>query len=302
MNLRKLIHIASAAAAIGLCSLGCPQAAAASDAVELPLTVNGEARSAFISLPDHPETGKIWPLVIGFHGGGGNAEGYMRQSHLPEKALRAGFVAACPEGTPFIGNHRVWNSGPEYVRATGGVDDVAFVRALIDAVAARIPIDRKRVYATGFSNGAQFSYRLALELSDEIAAIAPMSGALSADGAHPGRPVPVLHFHGTADSVYPLEGGLGTHSIGRTPHVAINSAIAQWIAFNRAAIIPTLVSHEGWREARHDGPAPVTLVLIEGMGHQIAGGDDNHLPQQAMRAEPDAIALALSFFAAHPMP
>ncbi|MBV9331398.1 MAG: hypothetical protein JOZ55_07580 [Alphaproteobacteria bacterium] len=300
--MRTMLITRRIAAALALFAGLAGVAKAAPLPMPVSLTVNGESRSAFFFVPAHGTSGAPVPLVLGFHGGGGNAEGYLRQSHLAEKALAAGFAVIAPQGTAFLGNHRLWNSGPEYVRAARNADDVSFVRALIETAAQRMPLDRKRIFATGFSNGAQLCYRLALELSGEIAAIAPMSGARLADGEHPDRPVPVLHIHGTADSVYPLEGGLGAHSIGRVPHAPVNPVLAEWIGFDHAAAMPALSAHAGWREALHEGPAPVGLVLVEGMGHQIAGGDDDHLAEQAMRSEPDAIALALAFFAAHPMP
>ena len=91
---------------------------------------------------------------------------------------------ACPQGTALFGagNHRVWNSGAEYAVASRNADDVAFTEALIREIGAKYPVDSKRIYATGFSNGGQMSYRVALELSQRIAAIAPMSGGRLAGG------------------------------------------------------------------------------------------------------------------------
>src|SRR3972149_6035846 len=85
--------------------------------------------------------------------------------------------------------------------AKNNVDDVGFVRALIDELATLINIDPGRVYATGFSNGAIMVYRLACELSDRIAAIGPVAATQILDdqeACHPGRSVPGLHFTGTA--------------------------------------------------------------------------------------------------------
>jgi poly(3-hydroxybutyrate) depolymerase len=102
----------------------------------------------------------------------------------------------------------------------------------------------------------------------------------------------VMHVHGMADTVYPLRGGLGPNSIGRTPHVGIDDVIDEWRRFDGADPTSTIEPHDGWEVHRHAGPAPVVLVLVQGMGHQIAGGRDDHLPGQAMRAQPDAIARA----------
>lgn len=268
----------------------------------LTLTVGNQQRTAYLHVPGSVDPKTKHPLVIGYHGGGGNASGYIHQSELFEKGERAGFIVVCPEGSLVFGNHRVWNSGQEYERSSGKADDVQFTRDLIDKIAALYPISPKQIYATGFSNGGQMAYRLALEMSDRIAAIAPMSGGRLSQGLRPVRPVPVLHFHGTADSVYPLEGGLGPYSIGRVPHISIPTVILEWCGFNNARSIAAIDFHDGWEMQTHDGPAAVILVLVSGMGHQIAGGNDNGLPHQRIKDTPDAINMALQFFVDHPLP
>src|SRR5207248_5222098 len=85
-------------------------------------------------------------------------------------------------------------------------DDVAFVAQLLDDLAAVAHVDAKRVYATGMSNGAMMAYRLAAELSERIAAVAPVAGVLTVARCEPKRPVSVLHFHGTEDALVPLDG------------------------------------------------------------------------------------------------
>ena len=274
--------------------------------VTLTLDVNGQARTAFVHTPAQIDPSHRYPLVIGFHGGAGNAPGYIDNSQLFAKGAAAGFIVVCPQGTSvpiaIPGDHRVWNSGPEYERSSRGADDVLFTRMLIDKVSHMYPVDEKRVYATGFSNGAQMTYRLALELADRIAAIAPMSGGRLAGAGAPSRPVPVMHFHGTADGFYPLKGGLGAHSLGGVSHASIDEVIDEWRRFDGAQPESQIAPHDGWETHTHDGPAPVVLVLVDGMGHQIAGGRDDRLPDQATRDAPDAIAMALAFFDAHPMP
>jgi len=282
--------------------LGLAEAQSSAD-LTLSLTVHGRTRVAYVHVPPRLDPAVPAAVVLGYHGGAGTAQGYIRHSQLFVKGERGGVVVVCPEGTllPGSGEHRVWNSGPEYARAARDADDVAFTAALIDEIARRYPIDGKRVYATGFSNGGQMAYRLALELASRIAAIAPMSGGRLVDGPPSARAVPVLHIHGTADSLYPLAGGLGSHSIGRTPHVAILPMIADWAARNGDAAVAQVEAHSGWTRQAYVGPAPIELVLVEGLGHQIAGGEDDRLPGQALRDQPDAVALALEFFRAHPM-
>jgi poly(3-hydroxybutyrate) depolymerase len=101
-------------------------------------------------------------------------------------AERAGFIVVYPNGTGRLDEKLLtWNAGLCCGYAmTEKVDDVGFVRALLDALATRAPVDTARVYATGLSNGAMLSYRLAAQLSDRIAAVAPVApdGAARAPG------------------------------------------------------------------------------------------------------------------------
>lgn len=244
--MHRLVLIALALLSV---TAGCvPALAQPARDITLTLTVRGQQRTAYLHVPANLALVRSHPLVLGYHGGAGNAEGYIQQSGIFAKGEQAGFIVVCPQGTALLGtnNHRVWNSGPEYVTATRNADDVAFTAALIDEVSARYPIDPKRVYATGFSNGAQMSYRLALELSERIAAIATMSGGRLAEGSRPTHPVALIHFHGTADGFYPLEGGLGPHSVGHAPHVAIRAVIREWLQFNGAHLLPRVVDHGSW--------------------------------------------------------
>ena len=303
MRRRTALGLIGAAVTAGLAGAtrAAPKPEGHTQPVALDIDVNGRARTAWAAFGPAPDSSRPAPLVIGFHGGAGNAEGYISNSQLLAKGTQAGFVVVCPQGTPIQlrlpGDHRVWNSGPEYEAASGGADDVLFARQLIAEAGKIHAIDPARIFLTGFSNGAQMAYRLALELSNRIAAIAPMSGGRLAGGERPSRPVPVMHFHGAADSVYPFAGGLGAHSLGRTPHAPIEQVIREWVAFDQASPTPEVQAHGGWELQHHGGPAAVDLLLVSGMGHQIAGGGDNHLPDQALSPAPDAVAMALKFFA-----
>ena len=124
----------------------------------------------------------------------------VRFCGLNEKADQEGFIAVYPNGTGRLEPMLTWNGGNCCGYAQwNNVDDVGFTRALLDDLAKVVNVDAKRVFATGISNGGIMCYRLASELSDRIAAIAPVSGTMGTLTCNPKRPVSVIHFHGTED-------------------------------------------------------------------------------------------------------
>ena len=146
------------------------------------------------------------PVVMVLHGGGGNLEG-SRNVGMEEVADKYGFITVYPEGIG-KGKFHVWNGG----RCCGqayeeNVNDVGYFSKLIDILKKNYAIDEKRIYSTGISNGAQMSYRLSCELSDKIAAIAPIGAQNMIENCKPKRAVPTLHFHGTDDRCALYEGG-----------------------------------------------------------------------------------------------
>ena len=161
--------------------------------------------------PSYSDTGgaDATPLVLLFHGSDGNAIGIARYTGLPAKADRAGFIAVMPQ-TP----EHLWNFTTLGLLGPDDPDDVAFIDDLLDALESQLCIDSARVFSTGFSAGASLSVRLACDLSDRIAAIAPVAGVyfppFSPDIPEPGclstQPVPVIAFHGTTDKGVPFEG------------------------------------------------------------------------------------------------
>src|SRR5262249_11253544 len=142
-------------------------------------------------------------VVLNLHGGMGRAESQRRQSGMNRVSDQHGFLVVYPDGTG-IGPLLTYNAGAccGYAEKTR-VNDVGFINALIDDLERQYQVDPRRIYATGFSNGAMMSYRLGCELSERIAAIAPVSGDLGVDGPVPKRPVPIIHFHGLKDENSP---------------------------------------------------------------------------------------------------
>ena len=179
---------------------------------EFTLYFKNTVRKYFVHVPPSYQSNVPTPMILHFHGGGGTAEGAMNYSQMNETSDKYGFLAVYPEGTgKTIGSKELgqtWNAG----RCCGlafetKVDDIGFVRALIERLEIDFNVDPKRIYATGLSNGAQMTYRVGCELSDQIAAIATLSSAGVFDQCHPSRPMPVIHFHGTNDPAAFYNGG-----------------------------------------------------------------------------------------------
>lgn len=174
--------------------------------------VDGIIRSYTVNLP--PEYYKMdsFSLILALHGGGGNAAQFERTCLLTQKANASNFIVVYPNGT---GLFKTWNAG----RCCGfamkrNIDDVKFISMLIDKLVKKYKINSKKVYATGHSNGGMMCYRLACELSNKIAAIAPNSCTMVCTTCNPERPVPILHMHSKLDNHVPYLGGPGNGITG----------------------------------------------------------------------------------------
>jgi len=142
------------------------------------------------------------PLLLALHQLHGSAQAWERRSGLDAGAATAGVVVAYPDGI----DHS-WNAGTCCQPAAGsGVDDVAFLRAVVADVARRTPIDLSRVAVTGFSNGALMAYRLVCTAASTVHVAIAVAGDLVAGRCEPSRPVSMLHVHGGRDTVIPVNG------------------------------------------------------------------------------------------------
>jgi polyhydroxybutyrate depolymerase len=161
-------------------------------------------------LPDAPVA-----LFIALHGGTGWGDQFAQTDHIESLAESNGFVVVHPDGVKVQGGPGgAWNAGACCgAPARDGVDDVAFVAALVDAMEARFTIDPTRVFAIGHSNGAMMSFRLACDLSDRITGIGMWAGSLETDSCTPTHPVSIIQGHGDADMNIPLAGGDGSEGI-----------------------------------------------------------------------------------------
>jgi polyhydroxybutyrate depolymerase len=186
------------------------------------LTIGGRKRTWQLYVPSTLPAGPA-PLVIGLHGGFGSGEQFERTARFNEQAEVGGFLAAYPDGT---GGIPTWNGG----RCCGyavrqNVDDVAFVEAMVDAIAAEYNVDPGRIFATGHSNGAIMALRLACE-SGRFRAVGAVAGSLEISQCNPPHSVATLLIHGDADENHPLEGGHGTQSVSVVDFTSVAASIA----------------------------------------------------------------------------
>jgi polyhydroxybutyrate depolymerase len=183
-----------------------------------------------------------------------------------------------PDGTGPPDRGLYWNAGPcGGYAADHHVDDVGFIRKLLDELPGHYRIDPNRVYAIGISNGAMMCYRLAHELSDRVAAIgAVASGDMMLDGPAPRRPVPLIHFHGVQDRIAKFKGGPGLFA--GIQHPDISRVIAWWAQTNGCGTEPAEVESKPDYTCMRYLPkagavgAPVSFYALPEGGHTWPGG------------------------------
>lgn len=226
-------------------------------------------------------------LLFVLHGGGGSGGTLERLTRGEFHAIaeRDGVIVVYPDGV-----ERHWNDGrplPE-TAAREAVDDVGFMRALIDAIAHERAIDRTRIYATGISNGGFMSLRLACDAADAFAAVAPVTAGLSTvigPECRPARSISIAIANGTEDPLVPWDGGavsvLGLSNRGEVwstertfrhflaRNSCAGSTLSAPVDADRADET-TLVIHSG--TACRDG-VEVLLYELRGGGHTWPRGE-----------------------------
>jgi polyhydroxybutyrate depolymerase len=265
------------------------------------LSYGGEERTYVLHIPSAYDPSKATPVVLIFHGFGLNAEEMIRITGFNAQADTSGFIAVYPNGT---GHKPSWNGGDCCGEAAARkVDDVGFARALIEDLSKSVNVDRKRIYATGFSNGAMMAYWLACELSDQVAAIAPVGATQAVQSCQAGRPVSVLHFHGTNDQLNPYDGGYGPG--GKVNFAPVKDTIQFWVKQNGCPVQAQVKEAGNIVNERYSPCAQntaVELYTIVGGEHAWPGGESISEEIGAPTTEILATPLIWEFFTAHPMP
>ena len=260
---------------------------------DITLTSGGLARRYLIHVPTSYRATRAMQVVLNYHGFNNTGMSQNGMSGMNTAADARGFIAVHPYGTNTDGSlaNLSWNAGRCCGSAPGRrIDDVQFTRDMLNRIESEYCVDTRRVFATGWSNGAMFTHRLACELADRIAAIGPVSGTLGISTCAPSRPIAVLSTHGTADMNVPWDGG----PPGNTEPVPVT--VAGWATRDRCTdTTPTEIFRLGTRhcDTRRACAAgtEVELCTIEGGGHNWSNTPPTSTTTQI-----------LDFFALHPMP
>jgi polyhydroxybutyrate depolymerase len=235
-------------------------------ALECTLTHGGLTRTYRLHVPaaarNPPPAGA--PVVFMFHGLRTTAAMMEPVTGLADAAAREGFVLALPEGVgmSFDAGRCCGDA------ARDGVDDDGFTLAILDVLARALCVDRRRVYATGLSNGGHMAYRLACAHPEVFAAVSSVAGVVATWPCQPTVPIPILHFHGTDDAIVRYDLGIDGHGAERT--------VADWAERNGCADRPVTTLQRGEVSCVAfpgcAGGAAAELCTIAGGGHQWPGG------------------------------
>ncbi len=226
----------------------------------------GRRRSYLVHVP-RAGAERARPLVLAFHGGGGEADGFKDYAGLDAVADREGFIVAYPNGAGVLPRRLLtWNAGECCgFSMNQRVDDVGFAIAVVDDLAKRTSIDQNRVYATGHSNGAMMAYRLGAERADRVAAIVPVAGAVSQERFAPSRRVAVLAIHSVDDPRALYEGGIGPPFPGtdiRSSHRPAMEGLEKWRRHNGCSATTRVAE----KRAGRSGTTPQAATLLEWEG------------------------------------
>jgi len=273
------------------------------------LETGGYTRTFIVHLPAGYTGQSPLPVVFMFHGSSGNGEKFFWISGWKEKADAEGFIAVFPDGLSYCieedGRRKQttkWNDGKLETYVCPGQalpDDVQFVRDMVRYLDSAFVIDRRRVFASGFSNGAQFVFRLAIEASDVIAAVAGVGGDLTLSDPVAPRPIPVFQVGGAADpGILERRGGLPMPSSPealRTDSL-FGPIMDRWVAV--LGLGDTYDTQSGdWHYAVgfEAGGGPYIFALVKGLEHRYPNGGNN--PAGYVAAD-----RFWRFFSRHPMP
>lgn len=279
----------------------------------------GIERTYHIYLPSNFSADEPTPLVIALHGGGGQGR------HFDRGTTRRTLIAAAEERDVVVvfpeGINKKWCDGRlEHLNTNRTCTDVAFIAEIIDVMVQNYGIEPRQVYATGISNGGFMSVRLAIDLSEKIAAVAPVTAQLpkALEDKTPNLPVSIMVVNGTEDPIVPYDGGhvrLFDSGQSRGEILSTDATIEQFRHHNGCDSSPerfkltdnipddgTTIEIAEYTNCEAD--TEVILVKVIGGGHTWPGGNQYLSPKIIGKAsqEINASEMILDFFLDHSLP
>jgi polyhydroxybutyrate depolymerase len=251
------------------------------------VTVGSVNRMARVHVPASYDPAKRTPLVINAHGRTSNGSQQAWLSHMIQKSDAEGFIVIHPESNT---SPTSWNSGggccdPAY---SANVDDIGFIRKVLDDAEAKLCVDTSRVFVTGLSNGGYLAHSVACAMADRVAAIGAVAGLLQLQTCGATKPMPVFLVHGTADTLVSYDWVPATVNYWK----AKNGCTTQATTYTNG--VASCVTHGGCTAG-----ADVVLCTIQGGGHQWPGGEA--VPFLGTKSDDiNATNVQWSFFVAHP--
>jgi polyhydroxybutyrate depolymerase len=247
-----------------------------------------------VLIPDDYQTHKPVPLIVSLHGFGGSGDSYIQYWEKNKQVDLKDFIMVAPTGTKDSKGRSFWNATDACCdKDQSGVDDSAYLRALIEKVESTYAIDPKSIHVTGYSNGGFMAHRMACEHADKIASIASVAGAVFQKSrvCSDNTPIHILHIHGVEDAVIQYAGGKlkNYKSEIRIPHPGAVESVSFWAKHNDASLVTETIQPmdlsdrtpgndtEVMRfEQTGSSPATVELWSITGETHVPKMNDNFH--------------------------
>jgi len=297
MALKKYCVIALVAIMAMVLSVGSPIVVADGSGLQSGVIESGGLNRTYeYYIPTGYTGSEEVPLLFSFHGLGSNGVEQIDLTAFDVLAEQEGFIAVFPDATvldpddypeaelpPLPGAEIQWNLGEGSLQSCAGIDDVGFVSDMVGWFEANYNIDESRIYSTGMSDGALFSYLLAFNLTGTFAGMAPVCGPMPwGFGNLTATPITVIEIHGTADLILSYNGYGG---LGGNVTYSVDETIAYWCGVDGINMTTTEPVETVWGPTAKDSTivtryvysggtdgTEVILFKVEGGGHTWPSG------------------------------
>ena len=229
------------------------------------MSYDNETREYLIYIPTSYDLNSATPILFAFHGFSGYNQYFINTADFRSLADQFNFIAVYPQGL-VCGDGTTWNTNPPGGDNKCSQDDIGFFAALLSEISGNYNIDASKVFLTGYSNGADFSYSMACYQSSLVTAIAPVSGLMPMNDSsecQPSHATSVMIFNGTIDYSRPYNGIAGYM-------MSVDQIVAYWSQYNNTDSSPqtNIVGDiENYTYLNGDNNSTVDLFKIVNGGH-----------------------------------